>query len=274
MSEYQYYEFVALDAPVPDRTLRWLRTLSTRAEITPTRFVNTYQWGNFKGDPVEMLVRAYDAHVYVSNMGYCRFMLKLPATAADLRGFGDYCVGAGPCMLRKRPCILDFAWEDDDGTAERDDDGSGWLGGLVPIRDALMSGDRRALYLAWLANVRSHALADSAREPTVPPGLHDLSAPLRALAAFLQIPPRLIEIAASASPPSARAPSVRSLATWVRGWPSRARDGALVSLLADDSPRTRRNLLRRLTAENTRTTPPRTRRRTIGEMRAAIAPTK
>src|SRR5215472_9001927 len=49
MSEYQYYEFLAVDRALNERQLAELRALSTRARITPTSFVNTYQWGNFPG---------------------------------------------------------------------------------------------------------------------------------------------------------------------------------------------------------------------------------
>jgi hypothetical protein len=51
LSEYQYYEFLAIDEALDARQMRELRALSTRARITPTGFVNTYHWGDFKGDP-------------------------------------------------------------------------------------------------------------------------------------------------------------------------------------------------------------------------------
>ena len=40
MSEYQYYESLALDRPLTDDEYDHVRALSTRAEITRTRFVN------------------------------------------------------------------------------------------------------------------------------------------------------------------------------------------------------------------------------------------
>ena len=46
MSEYQYYEFLALDRPLTEKQRAELRSISTRAEITATRFVNEYQWGD------------------------------------------------------------------------------------------------------------------------------------------------------------------------------------------------------------------------------------
>jgi len=43
VSEYQYYEFQAVDLPLDAKALAAVRALSTRARITPTSFVNTYQ---------------------------------------------------------------------------------------------------------------------------------------------------------------------------------------------------------------------------------------
>ena len=40
MSEYQYYEFQAIDRPLTEKEMRELRSYSTRARITPTSFVN------------------------------------------------------------------------------------------------------------------------------------------------------------------------------------------------------------------------------------------
>jgi hypothetical protein len=51
MSEYQYYEFLALDRPLTENQRAELRSISTHAEITATRFVSDYHWGDLKGDP-------------------------------------------------------------------------------------------------------------------------------------------------------------------------------------------------------------------------------
>ena len=45
MSEYQYYEFLAIDSPLDAKQMAALRALSTRAEITSTSFTNVYNWG-------------------------------------------------------------------------------------------------------------------------------------------------------------------------------------------------------------------------------------
>ncbi len=73
VSEYLYYEFRAVDRPLTHREIRELRALSTRAEITATSFVNTYEWGDFKGDPNILMEKYFDAFVYTANS--CVFQL-------------------------------------------------------------------------------------------------------------------------------------------------------------------------------------------------------
>jgi hypothetical protein len=50
LSEYQYYEFQAIDRPLTKEQMDELRSYSTRARITRTSFINDYSWGRFKGD--------------------------------------------------------------------------------------------------------------------------------------------------------------------------------------------------------------------------------
>ena len=77
MSEYQYYEFLALDRPLTEKQRAELRSISTRAEITATRFVNEYQWGDLKGDPLQMVKEYFDAFLYLANWGTRRLMFRL-----------------------------------------------------------------------------------------------------------------------------------------------------------------------------------------------------
>jgi hypothetical protein len=55
VSEYQYYEFAAIDRPLTEQELEEIGALSTRAEITPTSFKNVYHYGSFRGNPLKMM---------------------------------------------------------------------------------------------------------------------------------------------------------------------------------------------------------------------------
>lgn len=48
MSEYQYYEFMAIDRPLKKDEMAELRALSTRATITPVSFSNEYNYRHGK----------------------------------------------------------------------------------------------------------------------------------------------------------------------------------------------------------------------------------
>jgi len=253
MSEYQYYEFRAIDRPLGQKEISELRALSTRAEIAPTSFTNTYHWGDFKGDPAKMMARYFDAFVYVANWGTHRFMVRIPRGILEAEAAETYCDGE-TLSLKAKPehLVLEFASQDEGGRDEWTD-GEEWMPALISVRAELMRGDTRALYLGWLASMRSgdgddgDAEDDDRLEPAVPPGLAGLSEALRSLAGFLRVDDALLEVAAVASaggPPAG--PSRADLARWVKGLPAADKDEALTRLLGGDGdPLLRSELLKR-----------------------------
>jgi hypothetical protein len=78
MSEYQYYEFLAIARPLDRAAQDALRSISSRARITATSFTNHYEWGDFKGDPRKLMERWFDLHLYLANWGTRRLMIRLP----------------------------------------------------------------------------------------------------------------------------------------------------------------------------------------------------
>jgi len=67
MSEHQIYEFLALDRPLSLKEQAALRAISSRAEISATRFFNEYDWGDLKADPADLMRDYFDAHLYTAN---------------------------------------------------------------------------------------------------------------------------------------------------------------------------------------------------------------
>lgn len=61
MSEYQYYEFLAVDGPISDEGLRYARGCSSRAEVSRFRWYNVYHFGNFNGSATGLPAAASDA---------------------------------------------------------------------------------------------------------------------------------------------------------------------------------------------------------------------
>lgn len=267
MSEYQYYEFQAIDRPLDERARRELRACSTRATITSTRFVNHYQWGDLKGDPRVWMERYFDTFLHVANWGTHWLMLRFPRHVLDLPTARRYCRSESARVTAKAEVlILSFHSEDESGDGW-DDDGSGWLASLVALRGDIAGGDHRALYLAWLLSVPHGELASHAIDPPVPPGLGRLNAPLTAFADFLRIDRDLVAAAAQSSPPLGR--PRKSLERLAATLSEAEKTAWLARLAAGDGPDVRGEVLRRLETAKRRAEVCGGKSRTVADLLAA-----
>jgi hypothetical protein len=87
VSEYQYYDFRAIDRPLTRKEMAALRSISTRAAIAATSFTNHYEWGDLKANPSKLLETYFDAFVYVANWGTHEFCIRLPQARSPFRNF-------------------------------------------------------------------------------------------------------------------------------------------------------------------------------------------
>lgn len=162
MSEYQYYEFLAIDRPLTEEETTELRALSTRTVITPVSFTNEYHWGDFKGDPKNLMQRYFDAHVYVANWGTAIFILRLPIETLTQETVKAVAV---PSLFDIKPTdthwIISWILEESENYNRFGiDDGRGGMVRLAPIREELLRGDLRGLYIGWLATISREIIDD------------------------------------------------------------------------------------------------------------------
>lgn len=184
MSEYQYYGFRAVDRPVSDEDLKFMREQSTRADVTPWSFDNEYHFGDFKGDVDEMLRRGYDVHLHYADFGIRSLYLRLPAglppgaepyLLEDGLGFEKDAQGPGGTL-----CITP---RNESGDLKESYDAAARLASLVPLRAEITAGDLRPFYIAHLAvALDAEHDPDELTEPPVPAGLDRLTAAQRSLA--------------------------------------------------------------------------------------------
>lgn len=195
MSEYQYYEFQAVDRPLGEADRKALRALSTRARITATSFTNSYEWGDFKGDPAKLMERWFDLHLYMANWGTRRLMIRLPKRLVDKRILEAFLLKVDCAALRASGDNLILNIECDEVEPDEDwDDGSGWLAALAPLRADVLAGDLRLFYLLWLTALDAGAFEADDREPM--PGIGPMTGALEAFAAFFGLDPDLVRAAA------------------------------------------------------------------------------
>lgn len=277
MSEYQYYDFRAIDRPLSSTEISELRALSTRAEITSRSFTNTYNWGNLKGDPNEWMEKYFDAHVYVSNLGSLRFMLRLDKGSILNDVLDLYVVeGSFGYWTTDEHLILEWSLETEDAF-ESYMDGDAAMGDLLPIRDELMRGDYRALYIGWLSSLASgwgyrtgyednedsdkedsdkensdkeDELAIEGVEPPVPPGLGQPSAAQVALADFLYMDRDLLTASGEGSLPlEIRNVSDMDTLAWVGQLSVEEMRGLLARVIVGEGMRVQLELQKRFYAD-------------------------
>jgi hypothetical protein len=267
MSEYQYYDFRAIDRALTRAEIAELRSISTRAAITSTSFTNHYEWGDLKADPLRLLEKYFDAFLYLTNWGAREFHLRLPQGLVDYRVFRTMLPGEAAHVRKAGNSVIvafENQSEDDDW-----DDGTGWMGSLMSLRSELLRGDIRCLYLGWLLCAQNEEFAEDDLEPAVPAGLGELSAPLRSLIEFLGIDEDLVEVATSASAPLNAGPDREELAIWIQRLPEKEKNNLLVAVLSEPGERRKNGLLRRFEQQNARRTlsaPDTICRRTAGDL--------
>ena len=235
MSEYQYYEFQAIDHPLTNQQIRELRAYSSRAEITSASFTVEYNWGDFNGDPLKWMEKYFDAFVHVANWGTRWLMLRVPKHLAGLDIASEYCVDEYLSYTTKgEHVIVSFRTDDEEPDWT---DGEGWLASLIQLRADLMRGDYRCLYLGWLCSIQGSDFEDDALEPPPPAGLGNLSAPLLRLADFLSIDFDLIAAAAEQSEDEQTLSlSKDEITAWVANLTLKDKDAALARIIEEDDP--------------------------------------
>ncbi|MHB8619935.1 MAG: hypothetical protein ACYDAG_10235 [Chloroflexota bacterium] len=253
MSEYQYYEFLAIDRPLSADEMGELRALSTRAEMTPWSLVNTYNWGNFRGNPSTLMERYFDAFLYLANWGTRRLMLRVPSRLLDQKTAEAYCFGeSASVQATGEHLIIEFNSEDEHGDWE--DGGEGWLSSIIPLRADLAAGDVRSLYLGWLLCAQLGELDDSDVEPPPPPDLRNLSGSLKSFADFLRIDLDLIAAAAEGAPGTdaddRESESAGKLGAWSGSLPEVEKNRLLTRLAEGNDPHLRAELLNRFKRAN------------------------
>jgi hypothetical protein len=147
--------------------------------------------------------------------------------------------------------------------------GQGWMGRLIPLRDELLRGDLRPLYLGWLAGVGAGEVDDEALEPEVPPGMSRLSAAQQALAEFLEIDPDLLAAVAAGSPPTLASANDDGIDAWLADLAPSEMRPMLKLLLHSQSQQAERQIKSRFLAwqkKNAQRSAALARQRTVAEL--------
>jgi hypothetical protein len=272
MSEYQYYEFLAIDRSLTPTEMDELRALSTRAAITPVSFTNEYNWGDFKGDPQKLMERYFDAHVYVANWMTAIFMVRLPIEALTRETAKAVAVSyLLDIKATKTHWIITWSLKESENYDRFGmEDGRGWMARLAPVRDELLRGDLRSLCIGWLPAIAGEMMDDDEMEPLSVDGLANLTVAQQALSEFLEVDPDLLAGAGMGSPAAQETEiSPHEMDKWIDALPREEVNSILKQLLDGKGQQAERSIRNRFAAwrrglQTGYTDLP---RRTVGELR-------
>lgn len=221
MSEYQYYEFHAIDRPLTQEQMQEAESLSSRAHVTNRTAIYWYNYSSLPADPEKLLLDSFDMMLYMANWGSRQLLLRLPAALADVTALQAF---AMPYAIEIKPhpeyVVLNLNLDDDSGEMSGWAQGEGYLPRMLSIRQDVLEGNYTALYLVWLANINTYMVGQATiedvvehlqefeggdewlqrLEPPVPPNLNKFNAAYETLIDFFGLEEDLLQAAAAVSP--------------------------------------------------------------------------
>lgn len=248
MSEYQYVVFQAVDAPLTEKQLEFAQRQSTRAEVTRWSLSVEYHYSSFRGDVDGLLRQGYDVYLSYTNYGDREIKLRMQRGMPFAKNIWQkYVDGDKLCwkedakgsggILSLRPFHetgdLADAWEPQK-----------YLDAVIQIRERLMIGDLRALYLLWLC-----AADDDDNdpvemiEPPVPHGISDISASDGELLWFFGLDPLLLVAAGQDVNAAPVDESQERAARWVNALDEQPAKDLLLQFLIGDTASVKANSL-------------------------------
>lgn len=199
MSEYQYYQWQTIDGLLTPEEQAQVKGLSSHIAVSASSALVEYHYGDFKHDPIQVLARFFDAFMYFANWGSQRLAFRFPKDLLDARALQPYLLEYAVVLEAVSGyVVLDISFQDEDGGYWEEREGD--LSVMAQLRQDILGGDYRLLYLAWLRTADATGVEEETPEPPVSAGLKELTPALAQFCRFFEIDEYLIQAAAEASP--------------------------------------------------------------------------
>lgn len=145
MSEFQLYQFKAVDRPLTTEEQREVGSWSSRTQPTSTSATFSYAYGDFPKDEEKVVEGYFDIMLYLANWGTKRLMMRFPKELVDREAISKFLIDADHsytthlALIDRPSCfLLDFYWADEEG-GEWIDEEEYRVGEFVAIREAILS---------------------------------------------------------------------------------------------------------------------------------------
>jgi hypothetical protein len=204
MSEYQYYEFQAIDRALTSKEKEEICKLSSRVKPTANVASFVYHYGNFPGRAEDVLAKYFDIMYYIANWGSHQLAFRFPKNLISAKAIAPYCLDN--CIELSFVgdwAILNWQFGQEDGF-------NGWIEGegtldqLIELHQEILDQDYRGLYLAWLKGITLEEeyidFDPNQLEAPIPADLQKLSQSQKAFCEIFEVNPHLLTVAQSVSP--------------------------------------------------------------------------
>ena len=239
MSEYQYVVFQAVDRPLNDKQLEFARRQSTRAEVSRWSLSVEYHYSSFRGDVDGLLRQGYDVYLQYTNYGSREIKLRLPRSMPFARGVWSRYVDGEQLTWKADPQgrggILSLHPFHEPGDLEEIWELQQYLDAAIAVRDRLVSGDLRALYLLWLCAADADNDPAEMIEPPVPHGIAGIAPHGGELLSFFGLDPLMLVAVGKGVGSAPKDESEDHAARWVNALDEPRAKDLLLQLLTGDT---------------------------------------
>ena len=201
MSEYQYVAFQAVDRPLTDKQLEFAQRQSSRAEVSRRSLTVEYHYSSFQGDIDGLLRDGFDVFLLYANYGPREIRLRLPSGLPFEKSVWSEFVDSERLKWNKdakgKGGILALCPFHESGNLESVWDFPQYVDAAIQVRERLMAGDLRSLYLLWLcAADDDYNDPNKSIEPPVPHGMAELHGRSENLLTFFGLDTLMLKAAA------------------------------------------------------------------------------
>ena len=218
MSEFQQYQFRTIDQPLTSEQRSRIGSLSSRSIVNSNSATFVYHYSDFRGNPLQLMTNDFDAMLYVTNWDTRQLMFRFPRKLVDEQAILQYAIeppyaeDSLEFHLKKEVIIMEFTLnnEEDSGWLEEDDFD---LGDFTSLRNDIINGDYRMLYLAWLRVAENYTYIETdeweeeeleLQSPPIPADLKNITSSLSAFINSFRVDQDIISAAAAKNPNSAK----------------------------------------------------------------------
>lgn len=236
MSEYQYYEFQTIDKKLTKKEIAELRKYSSRAKISSSKFVNEYNYGDFKGNVEEWMERYFDGFIHFANWGTRRLIFRFTNQTINLELLKQYCLNeCAKTWKTDTHTIVEYCIDECE-CEELLIEGNLSLSKLIPLRMDITLNDYRLFYLGWLLSVQYGNIESNTIEPPLPLGLGSLTPELKSFIKFFDLDRGLLASAALNSSSEIHQISTDDIEPIIAGLSNSSKHYWLSRLAQDSSP--------------------------------------